>query len=376
MTTITKDKVEIKYFDTDIQFIKSTDEYATTRKENVEERTITAVISASNVDRVGDRIMPGAFVNFKDGAGFPLLLFHDQHALPIGVSIHGKKRSDDYLMTFKLSKIAIANDIYELAKEGFIKKVSVGFRVLKDGAQPNNFGGYDITKAELLEISAVNVPANDKAGIVAVKELYASGKLEISKEMYDTICGIELIPSVKELEADQTVIWLEKGDPSLQKPFPNEHSCRLNDPGKYEKFARKNCEFKSDDKCIDVIYGIAEGKSEIQAYRYPKGTWEVDSARSHCKSHDGSFEAASSEEASFEERIEKAECQKELYDITLDFNKRVFDRLVKMFEILETNFSLQQAITKSGVGDAVDQGIDTKLDAGDADDNFIIEIED
>jgi hypothetical protein len=79
----------------------------------------------------------------------------------------------------------------------------------------------------------------------------------------------------------------------MKMPYPNEHACRLNEPGKYTSFARKNCEQKSDDKCIDVIYGISEGKSEIQALRYPKGSWDADAARSHCSGRGGSFEAAS-----------------------------------------------------------------------------------
>lgn len=75
-------------------------------------------------------------------------------------------------------------------------------------------------------------------------------------------------------------------------PFPGEHSCRLHDPSDYEKFARKNCEIKHDGKCIDVIYGIKDGKSEIQAMRYPKKVWNADDARAHCDDHDGAFEAA------------------------------------------------------------------------------------
>ena len=43
------------------------------------------------------------------------------------------------------------------------------------------------------------------------------------------------------------------------KPYPSEHSCRLHDPGDYEKFARKNCEIKHEGKCIDVVYGIKAG---------------------------------------------------------------------------------------------------------------------
>lgn len=95
------------------------------------------------------------------------------------------------------------------------------------------------------------------------------------------------------------------------KPYPNEHSCRLNSPDKYDRFARKNCEIKHDDKCIDVIYGIKEGKSEIQAMRYKKDIWTEETAKNHCKSHEGSFEAASGEEAS--EKSECVECKGKKY---------------------------------------------------------------
>jgi len=77
-----------------------------------------------------------------------------------------------------------------------------------------------------------------------------------------------------------------------EKPYANEHACRLNDPGKYDKFTRKNCAIKHDNKCIDVIYGIKGGKSEMQAYRYPKDIWTAATAKKHCKDHDGTFEAA------------------------------------------------------------------------------------
>lgn len=79
-------------------------------------------------------------------------------------------------------------------------------------------------------------------------------------------------------------------------PYSGEHSCRLNDPGKYDSMARKNCAQKHNDKCIDVIYGIKNGKSEIQALRYPKGSWDAGAAQSHCSSRGGSFEAASKSE--------------------------------------------------------------------------------
>jgi HK97 family phage major capsid protein len=85
---------------------------------------------------------------------------------------------------------------------------------------------------------------------------------------------------------------------SEQRPYPGEHACRLENPDKYERFARKNCYKKHDGKCIDYIFGIPKGGgSELQAMRYKKETWTADSARSHCKSAGGSFEAASEKQS-------------------------------------------------------------------------------
>lgn len=75
-------------------------------------------------------------------------------------------------------------------------------------------------------------------------------------------------------------------------PYPNEHACRLENPNKYDKFNRVNCDQKHDGKCIDVIYGIKDNKSEIQALRYKKDVWSEGDAKSHCKSRGGSFEPA------------------------------------------------------------------------------------
>ncbi|MFH0957710.1 MAG: hypothetical protein V1897_03315 [Pseudomonadota bacterium] len=64
-------------------------------------------------------------------------------------------------------------------------------------------------------------------------------------------------------------------------PYPNEHACRLAEPGKFDTFARKNCEMKHGKRCIDVIFGIKSGKSEMQAMRYSKEVWSADEAKKH-----------------------------------------------------------------------------------------------
>jgi len=78
-----------------------------------------------------------------------------------------------------------------------------------------------------------------------------------------------------------------------QKPYPNEHACRIQDPGKFDR-ERRGIR-KHEGKEYSVIYGHVKGGDswEEQAYRYAKDAWSADEARAHCKDHSGNFEAAS-----------------------------------------------------------------------------------
>lgn len=125
-----------------------------------------------------------------------------------------------------------------------------------------------------------------------------------------------------------------------ERPYPSEHACRLAEPGQFDKFARKNCEMKHDGKCIDVIFGIKNNKSEIQAFRYPKGTWKVDDARAHCKMHDGSFEAASEKQIE-NETIRKIKVGKQYR--TLPIERRQIDEEKRTVDL---SFSSEEPVDR------------------------------
>ncbi len=79
-------------------------------------------------------------------------------------------------------------------------------------------------------------------------------------------------------------------------PYPNEHSCRLRDPGDFQADSFRRMSRESDGKRYDAIMGRLKGEDTMtdQAYRYPKDTWTEAEARKHCKEHDGIlFEPAS-----------------------------------------------------------------------------------
>lgn len=272
------------------------------------ERTITAVISTNAVDRDGEVLMPKG-ADFEKYLKNPVVLWAHQHTdTPIGRSMWIKRGRDRITAKVKVATTPKADEIYQLFKGGFLNAFSVGF-VPNNWREPKadeikQHPEWSATKRvcdswELLEFSAVPVPANPEALAVAVK----TKAVNLSKETQDEL-GIEdeetfytaTIADKRDISCDcrveDTVIDI------VLKPFPSEHACRLNDPGKYDRFARNNCEQKHDGKCIDVIYGFPKtGGSEIQALRYPKDVWAAGAAHSHCNSRDGSFEAASGGEA-------------------------------------------------------------------------------
>ncbi len=80
------------------------------------------------------------------------------------------------------------------------------------------------------------------------------------------------------------------------KPYPGEHACRLEDPDNYSTCRRQNDAREHEGKKYDVITCKRKDdpdKWDEQAYRYNSGEWTADQARSHCETHDGTFEAAS-----------------------------------------------------------------------------------
>ena len=66
-------------------------------------------------------------------------------------------------------------------------------------------------------------------------------------------------------------------------PYENEHSFRVNDPGKYKYFRRENDAFGDG---ISVIWGITEDKDvEIQAIRFDKEKWTIKEAKKWMENH-------------------------------------------------------------------------------------------
>jgi HK97 family phage prohead protease len=125
---------------------------------DVEKRLIDVVASTETVDRHGESINQLGW-ELNHYLKNPVILWaHNYSELPIGKAEKVWVEDNKLMATIKFATHNFANEVWNLVKDGFIKSVSVGFRVLKFGEEDNK-----IDKAELYEISFVPVPANPEA---------------------------------------------------------------------------------------------------------------------------------------------------------------------------------------------------------------------
>lgn len=209
-------------------------------------------------------------------------------------------------------------------RAGVVRHVSIGFyaplivSILDEETEELLYEEYrndhenDI-KGELVELSLVYLGAiygseHVRHNAVAsgfgddpIRNAALQHAFNLSHELKEVARAINIDLLVEKLEAEVDAGWnafdvsgSEAEDVDLadvEKPYPNEHACRLKDPGQYERFRRQKR--KHNGKEYSAIIGFKKGGgSEDQAYRYPKATWEADEARGHCKGKKGHFEAA------------------------------------------------------------------------------------
>lgn len=159
------------------------------KTEDIGERTVRFTISKEVVDRDGD-VLIARGVDFSNYMKNPVFCgFHNTHDFPLGKVtkfwIEGDSvKADVYFPTIdELSsdpnnvceKAKLVDFCYNCYKNGMLNAVSVGF-IPKEWEPNKETGGNIIKEWELLEFSAVAVPANQDAIAQAVKSFGEKGK--------------------------------------------------------------------------------------------------------------------------------------------------------------------------------------------------------
>jgi HK97 family phage prohead protease len=142
------------------------------------ERTLTALVSTATIDRSGEVLLPeGADLTaFRKN---PVVLFaHNYQEPPIGKALWVKKTAQGIVSKVQFAKTQFAEEVYQLYKDGFMRAFSVGFlpknwedtpeEKSNDGKKPRR----KYTEWEMVEYSAVPVPANPDALALALQKGY------------------------------------------------------------------------------------------------------------------------------------------------------------------------------------------------------------
>ena len=156
--------------------------------EDIGERSVLFTISKEVVDRDGD-ILRASGVDFSNYMKNPVFLsFHNSREFPLGKVtkfwVEGNEvKAIVYFPTLEelstdpnnaSEKAKLVDFTYHCYKTGMLNAVSVGFIPLEWIETEN---GYDILKWELLEFSAVAVPANQDA--IGYIECYIKKKIAV-----------------------------------------------------------------------------------------------------------------------------------------------------------------------------------------------------
>lgn len=168
--------------------------------EDMGNRTVRFTISKEVVDRDGD-ILRASGVDFTNYMKNPVFLsFHNSREFPLGKVtkfwVEGNSvKADVYFPTIEelstnpdqaSEKAKLVDFTYNCYKTGMLNAVSVGFIPLEWIETEN---GFDILKWELLEFSAVAVPANQDAIAEAVKSFGD----EFAKGLVSTVSKTESV---------------------------------------------------------------------------------------------------------------------------------------------------------------------------------------
>jgi len=153
------------------------------KEKDDDKREITAIGSQQKTDRDGDIIFLDG-LNLKNFKKNPQVLWsHNSNDPPIGKAT--KVWVDGKDLKFKIKFIEpeispFADTVYKMVKNKYLNSLSIGFAPDWEEAKfQDKRGGYDFIKSDLLEVSIVNVPANQGARVIErVQKAFEDGVLD------------------------------------------------------------------------------------------------------------------------------------------------------------------------------------------------------
>lgn len=138
-----------------------------------------------NKDDTGDIIAPGAFTETLRKNGLPVMLLQHKSDRVVGIWTSAVEDERGLFLKGELNlDVQDARETYSLLKQKALKGLSIGYRV-RDYSIDQKTYTRTLKSVDLLEVSLVTFPANDKAKISGVKAMP-----ETERELEDALRGI------------------------------------------------------------------------------------------------------------------------------------------------------------------------------------------
>lgn len=135
-----------------------------------------------NVDHHNDVVDRGAFKKSLMKR-MPALLLHHNSRDVAGIWTNAREDDKGLLLTGDLNmEVQKAREAFFLAKQGALKGLSIGFFTRKDRIDK---GVRHIEEAELLEVSMVTFPANERANLTGTKDTVPMTARELEQGLRD-----------------------------------------------------------------------------------------------------------------------------------------------------------------------------------------------
>ena len=141
-----------------------------TKAVHPETRTVQAVISTPDPDRQGDVVEVSGW-QLENFLRNPVVLWMHRHDAPVARCVDIRKTRTGLVATARFATTPLAEEIWQLYKQGVLRAWSVSF--IAHQWEPLPSGGKRFTKQELLEYSCVSVPANPNALSLAHRQALA-----------------------------------------------------------------------------------------------------------------------------------------------------------------------------------------------------------
>jgi len=142
------------------------------------DNTFSGFASTPDLDQGGDIVVKGAFSRTiaQRGGKLKMLWNHKSDAMPIGKYTKVEEREGGLYVEGKVSDTTAGRDVMTLLRDGAIDSMSIGY--IPKEADRREDGVRVIKDLDLLEVSLVNFPMNEKAVVTQVKNQFDVRELE------------------------------------------------------------------------------------------------------------------------------------------------------------------------------------------------------